>query len=118
VRPLSTCFIRWKRHRFDAIAVGIDHERRVVFHAIVRTKSGRAIGAASGIERSGVKGINIGRRFRAQTDVDAALRFDRLHAGAKVDPEFGIGFAEADGRRARYEARQAERRQRCFIEAH
>ena len=29
--------IRWKRHRLDLVAVGIDHESRIVLHPIVRT---------------------------------------------------------------------------------
>ena len=33
-----------KRHRLDAVAVGIDDERRVVAHAIMRTQARRAVG--------------------------------------------------------------------------
>ncbi len=38
----------WKRHRLDAVAVGIDDERRVIAHAIVRPQARRAVVAAAG----------------------------------------------------------------------
>ena len=36
---------RWKRHRLDPVAVGIDNERRVVTHAIMRAQTRRAVGS-------------------------------------------------------------------------
>ena len=84
-------------------------ERRVVFHAVVRTQARRTVGAAAGAKRRGVKGIDRIGGSRAKADVHAALRRDRRHAGAQIDPEFGIGLAEADGRGARHQPRQAER---------
>ena len=45
---LSSLHLPRKRHRLDAIAVGIDDEGRVVFHAIVRAQARCAVGAAAG----------------------------------------------------------------------
>ena len=48
-----------KRHRLDAVAVGIDDEGRVIFHAIMRAQARRAVGAAAGLQRRGVERIDI-----------------------------------------------------------
>src|SRR5438093_277722 len=80
----------------DAVAVGIDDEGGVILDAVMRPNSGRAVGSAAGAERCGVERIDIVGCFGAQADVRAALGRHRRHAGAQVDPEFGIGFAEAD----------------------
>ena len=45
--------------------------------------------------------------LRAKADMDSALWRDRRHAGAQIDPEFGIGFAETDGRGAGHQLRQS-----------
>ena len=101
-----------KRHRLDAVAVGIDHERRVVAHAIVRAQARRAVGAAAGVQRRRMECIDLAGRFRAKADMDAAVRRDRRHLGAQIDPEFGIALAETDRRRPRHQPRKPERRQR------
>ena len=90
------CFTPRKRHRLDAVAVGIDDEGRVIAHAIVRAQARRAVGAASGIQRRGMECIDLAGRFRPKTDMDAALRRDRRHTGAQIDPELGIALAETD----------------------
>src|ERR1700674_5644140 len=59
--------------------------------------------------------INLGGRFRAQADMAAAVRRDRRHARAPIDPEFRIGFAETDRGGPCHDPLQAERRQCCFI---
>ena len=107
---------RRKRHRLDPVAVGIDDERRVIFHAIMRPQARRAVGAAAGGKRCGVERIDIAGCFGAQADVRAALGRDLCHAGAQIDPELRIGLAEADRRRPRHEPREAERGERCLVE--
>ena len=62
----------------------------------MRPQARRTVGAAAGDERCGVKRIDIAGCFGTQADVRAALGRDLRHAGAQVDPEFGVGFAEAD----------------------
>ena len=62
-----------KRHRLDAVAVGIDDEGRVIFHAVMRAQARRAVGAAAGRQRRGVERIDIAGRLGAQADVRAAL---------------------------------------------
>src|SRR5207244_3810791 len=61
--------------------------------------------------------IDVAGRSGAQANVDAAALLDLSHVGAEVDPEFGIGFAETDGGRARHQPRETKRRQRRLIEA-
>src|SRR5260370_5141226 len=58
-----------KRHRFDAVTVGIDDEGRIVFHPIVRAQARRTVGTATGVECGGVECIDITGRFGAKTDV-------------------------------------------------
>ena len=62
-----------KRHRFDAIAVGIADEGGVIAAVIFRAQAGRAVGSAAGIERSGVERIDRRGIGRAQTDMHAAV---------------------------------------------
>src|SRR5829696_1136192 len=86
-----------KRDGLDAVAVGVDDEGGVIFDAVVRTQARRSVRMAAGAERCGMKRIDIADCLGAKADVGAALGRDLRHTGAKVDPEFRVGFAEADG---------------------
>ncbi len=92
-------------HGFNAVAIGIDDERRVIAHAIVRPQRGRTFRRTSCRKRRGMKSIDLIGRFRAKADVSAAARRDRLHAAAQIDPYFGIRLAESDHRWTCHEAR-------------
>ena len=115
-RDASTSSAFRKRHRLDPVAVGIDDEGRIVAHAIMRAQARRAVGAAAGGKRRRVERVDLAGGFRPQADMRAALRRDRRHAVAQIDPELRIALAEADRRRPRHQARKPERRQRRFIE--
>src|SRR4029079_9371831 len=109
--------LAWKRHRLDAVAVGVDDERRVVFPAVLRTQARRAVGAAARCKRRSVERIDFAGGFCAKADMDTAFGWDRRHAGAQVDPEFGIGLSETDCHRPSHQFREAECGQRRLIEA-
>jgi hypothetical protein len=64
-----------------------------------------------------VKGIDDGGRARAQGDVDAAVRRNRCHVIAQVEPELRVSFAEADGGGARLQPGEAEGAEHRFVEA-
>ena len=109
--------ISGKRHRFNAIAIGIKHERCIITYPIVRTQTRRAVGAASGIQCRRMERIDIGGRFRPKTDMNAALGRDLRHIGTKIDPELGIALAETNRPGPRHQSRKPERRQRQFVKA-
>ena len=78
-----------KRHGFDAVAVGIDHERRVIFDTVVGADARRAVGAAAGGECRGMERVDFGSRFCAQRNVDAA------HFGRRITyPVDGAVYAQ------------------------
>jgi len=85
--------IRGKRHRLNAIAIGINDESRVVTHPIVRPQTRSTIGQASGIQRGRVECIDLVCRFRSKADVCAAAGRYLGHIGAMIDPELGIALA-------------------------
>ena len=84
----------------------------------MRPQARRAIRTAAGFQRRFVKRINFSNRFRTKTDMAAAVRRTRRHAGTQVDPEFRLGFAETDGGGPCHNPGKAERRQCRFIKAH
>src|SRR6185503_21012160 len=95
IRPTHS--LAGKRDGLDAVAVGVDDEGGIIFHAIVRTQARRAVRMAPGAERCGMKRIDIAGCLGTKANVGAALGRDLRHAGTQVDPEFRVGFAEADG---------------------
>src|SRR5262249_58933634 len=88
-----------KRHRLDAIAVGIADEGGVVAFAVLRSQPRRAVGTAAGRERRGMERIDQFHRAHAQPHMDAAVTVNWGHSRAQVEPKFGIGLAKADGTR-------------------
>src|SRR3954447_24515559 len=116
-QPTAAELIGRKRHRLDPIAVGIEDERCVVPHAIMRAQAGGSVGSAAGIQGRRVERVDLAGRSGAKTDVDAAFGSDPRHAGPQIDPEFGIGFAETNRRGPRHKAREPERSQRRLIKA-
>src|SRR5262249_49100702 len=90
-----------KRHRLDAVAVGIADEGRIVSLAVMRPQAGTAVRCAAGGERGRMECVD-GRRGRgAQADMDAVVVQagvvrQREHLGPMVEPQLGVALTEPD----------------------
>src|SRR5947209_1812398 len=81
-------------HRFEVVAVGVMHERRVVVLVVVRTHARCAVVLAAGRSRCRVEGVDACAVLRGERDVRRAPLF------ARPDPEVGDALAGAEAGRA------------------
>src|SRR5690606_29505276 len=77
-------------HRFDVVAVGVENEGPVIVGVINLAYARRAIVPATGPKRGGVKRIDIGARFRGESEMQMAGA-----SSAAADPEIGLVAAIA-----------------------
>src|ERR1700722_16785804 len=83
-----------KRYGLDTVAVEIADKCRVIFHALMRTQTRRAIRRTTRLQRRFVERIDLSGRFGAKTGMATAIGRDERHIAAKVDPELRIDFSE------------------------
>src|SRR5215218_8669621 len=71
----------------DAVAVGIDDERRIIVRAVIGAKPGLAVVAPAALQRRGVEGVDALARRRRKADMQAGLVVGRHRALGEADPE-------------------------------
>src|SRR5215211_5991825 len=101
----------------DAVAVGIDDERRVVVRAVIGAKPGLAVLAPAALQRRGVEGADALARRRRKAEMQARFLVRRHRALGDADPQRDRVASVAERALAFAQTSVAERLQRCVVEA-
>ena len=71
----------------DAVAVGIDDERRIIVRAVIGAKPGLAIVAPAALQRRGVERVDAFARRRRKAEMQARFLVRRHRALGNADPQ-------------------------------
>src|SRR5262249_16118426 len=117
-RPAVTyLFAPYERHRFNAVSIGITNEGGVVPIAVNGPRTRSTIARASRRQRPSLESIDEAAGLRTETDMRTGALWQRSKAGAQIDPEFRITFAESDHCRSHVKLADPDRGKQRLIKA-
>src|SRR5215208_1789969 len=101
----------------DAVAVGVDDERRIIVRAVIGAKPGLAVVAPAALQRRGMEGVDAFARRRRKAEMQARFLVRRHRAQGGADPQRDRVAPIAERAFALVQTSIAERLQRRVVEA-